>query len=46
METPLDPRKCEVCETKLIEIDGEWFCASCESLSGFELVPDRDSFRL
>jgi hypothetical protein len=21
METPLDPRKCEVCETKLIEID-------------------------
>jgi uncharacterized Zn finger protein (UPF0148 family) len=47
MNTPHDPNYCEVCETKLFELRGDWFCPSCDSISGFELVDDgKDSFSL
>lgn len=37
---------CEECGQDLFELDGEFFCPACDSISGFELVPDRESFTL
>lgn len=45
MDTPQDPNQCEVCETTLFELDGSWYCPSCDSISGFELVEKEDDQR-
>jgi len=37
---------CEDCDTELFELKGELYCPSCDSISGFELVPDREEFKL
>ncbi len=37
---------CEDCSHQLFELKGEFFCPSCDSVSGFELVPDEQAFRL
>lgn len=36
---------CEDCGEKLFELDGEFFCPSCDSVSGFELIPEQEEFR-
>lgn len=40
------PNHCRECGEELFELDGEFFCPSCDSVSGFELVPDREEFAL
>lgn len=37
---------CEECSETLIQVEGEFYCPSCDSLSGFTLVPDEDEFAL
>lgn len=37
---------CEDCGEELFELDGEFHCPSCDSVSGFELVPDKEQFQL
>lgn len=37
---------CEECSETLIEVDGQYHCPDCDSLSGFTLVPDKDEFAL
>jgi uncharacterized Zn finger protein (UPF0148 family) len=37
---------CKKCRTELFELDGEFYCPSCDSISGFELVPDKEQFTL
>lgn len=36
--------ECDECGETLIKTDGEYLCPSCDSLSGFTLVPDDDEF--
>lgn len=31
---------CEECGQNLFELEGEWYCPACDSISGFELTPD------
>ncbi len=38
--------ECEQCGEELFELDGEYYCPSCDSVSGFELVPDKEEFQL
>jgi Zn finger protein HypA/HybF involved in hydrogenase expression len=38
--------ECRECGEELFELDSEFYCPSCDSVSGFELVPDRESFEL
>lgn len=38
--------QCEECGEDLFQLDGEYFCPACDSLSGFELIPDRNEFEL
>jgi len=40
------PHHCEECGEDLFQLDGEFYCPACDSVSGFELVPDRESFTL
>jgi uncharacterized Zn finger protein (UPF0148 family) len=40
------PNNCEDCGEDLFQLDGKFFCPSCDSKSGFELVPDKDQFTL
>jgi uncharacterized Zn finger protein (UPF0148 family) len=37
---------CDECDQELFQLDGEWFCEACDSVSGFELTPQEDNFRL
>ena len=37
---------CQECGEDLFQLDGEFYCPSCDSVSGFELVPDREKFTL
>jgi len=37
---------CHDCGEDLFELKGEFYCPSCDSVSGFELVPDREAFEL
>jgi uncharacterized Zn finger protein (UPF0148 family) len=37
---------CEYCGEDLFQLEGDWYCPACDSVSGFELVPDRDTFEL
>lgn len=37
---------CEDCGEELFELKGEFYCPSCDSVSGFELVPDTEQFTL
>lgn len=46
MRDKRSPNHCKECGEDLFELDGEFFCPSCDSLSGFELVPDREEFAL
>lgn len=38
--------ECEHCGEELFELDGSFHCPSCDSISGFELVPDSEQFTL
>lgn len=38
--------ECEDCGEALFILDGEYHCPSCDSVSGFELVPEKDEFKL
>jgi len=40
------PNHCQECEADLFQLDGEYYCPACDSISGFELVPDREQFTL
>ena len=33
---------CDECDEVLLQLDGEWYCPHCDSLSGFKLVPDEE----
>jgi len=37
---------CKHCEQDLFQLDGEWFCEACDSVSGFELTPEEEDFRV
>lgn len=37
---------CDECDEALLQVDGDWYCPACDSLSGFTLVPDDDEFAL
>lgn len=37
---------CEECSEELFELDGEFYCPHCDSVSGFELRPGREEFRV
>jgi len=39
-------QSCEHCGKDLFQLDGEWFCESCDSVSGFELTPEQVDFEL
>lgn len=36
--------RCEECDEALLQLDGQYFCPNCDSLSGFTLVPDENEF--
>lgn len=36
--------RCDECDEALLQLDGDWYCPDCDSLSGFTLVPDKDEF--
>ena len=38
--------ECEDCGEELFELKGKFYCPSCDSVSGFELVPDSEQFVL
>lgn len=38
--------RCEECSEALVQVDGDYFCPACDSLSGFTLIPDEDKFAL
>jgi uncharacterized Zn finger protein (UPF0148 family) len=40
------PNPCQECGEDLFELNGEFYCPSCDSVSGFELVPDEEQFTL
>jgi len=41
------PNDCEECGHDLFELEGEYYCPACDSISGFELTPDnKDEFAL
>jgi uncharacterized Zn finger protein (UPF0148 family) len=42
----IDDPSCEHCGEDLFELDGEFHCPSCDSFSGFEQVPDDETFAL
>ena len=44
--TTTDAMTCQTCGEELFELDKEFYCPSCDSVSGFELVPDRNEFML
>lgn len=37
---------CENCGHNLFKLEGEYFCPACDSLSGFELTPQREEFQV
>ena len=37
---------CEDCGEELFELNGEFYFPSCDSVLGFELVPDEEEFVL
>jgi len=39
-------QNCRECGESLFELKGELYCPACDSVSGFELVPDREQFTL
>lgn len=41
-----DPNHCEECGENLFQLEGSWYCPACDSVSGFELVPNREAFEL
>jgi uncharacterized Zn finger protein (UPF0148 family) len=42
-----DTIDCEECGHDLFELEGEYHCPACDSISGFELTPDqKDEFAL
>jgi uncharacterized Zn finger protein (UPF0148 family) len=41
-----DDLECRHCGEELFELDGEFYCPSCDSESGFELRPDREGFHV
>lgn len=41
-----EAHNCEECGEELFELSGEFFCPSCDSVSGFELTPAEGDFRL
>lgn len=38
--------ECRDCGEDLFQLDGEFYCPACDSVSGFELVPDKEQFTL
>lgn len=36
---------CDDCSAELFQLDGEFYCPSCDSVAGFELRPEREEFR-
>lgn len=45
MEKYTDAR-CDECSEALLQVDGDWYCPECDSLSGFVLTPEEDTFEL
>lgn len=41
-----EPIHCEDCGHQLFELEGEFHCPACDSISGFELTPEQEEFRL
>lgn len=37
---------CDECKQDLFQLDGEWYCPACNSVSGFELTPQEEDFQV
>jgi uncharacterized Zn finger protein (UPF0148 family) len=37
---------CDDCEQDLFQLNGEWHCPACNSVSGFELTPREEDFQV
>ena len=34
---------CDTCEEKLAQLNGDWYCEQCDSVSGFQLTPGKET---
>jgi len=34
---------CDRCEEKLAQLNGDWYCEKCDSVSGFQLTPGKET---